>query len=1205
MALARLLTFLHEHPRYRELLSIGEQPIVGARSSGAPAMPSLGLLDAARPYLIAALQGDWPGPLVVVVDKPENARHLLEQVRAWSPFPSDVRYLHAPDPIFYDRVPWDRETINARLGVLSALADVRERQTRDAGRGMVILSSVWALMAKTVTPLAFRSAARTVRVGDVLSPTQLLDQSLRAGYVHVAVVEEPSTCSHRGGIVDIFPPDRPEPARIDFFGDEVDSIRTFDPATQRSQAALPEIRLVPANEALPDWSKLASEALAGLDLAACNPATRQRMTEELGMLANGECFPGIEYYLPYIYPRPSNLLGFLPPRALVLVDDLSSLEDSARGLENQALSLRADMVSEGQLPGNFAVPYFRFSELRQQVGAYCAFSLGYGTGDEPPYFGEGAFVSAPRYGGHVEQAVDDIATMRRQEQRTVVVTRQCERLADLLREKNIFVSPSMEVHDALVPGGLSIVDGIIDEGWVYTPAQLSVLTDAEVFGWAKPKRRQVSSRRRLAPESFFADLKPGDYVVHIEYGIGSYHGMVKKTLSGIEREYLELEYAGGDRLFVPIHQANRVTRYVGADEREPYVHRLGGTEWDAVRSKAERAVRDIAADLLELYAAREVAPGHAFAPDTPWQQELEGSFPHEETEDQLRALSEVKRDMETPKPMDRLICGDVGYGKTEVALRAAFKAVMDGKQVAMLVPTTVLAQQHYYTFRRRLRAFPIVVEMLSRFRSPEEQEEVIQGLLSGRIDIVIGTHRLLSQDVTFKNLGLVMIDEEQRFGVSHKEQLKRLRREVDVLTLTATPIPRTLYMALSGVRDMSVIDTPPENRLPVRTVVAEHDASLIRKAILREIDRGGQVYYVHNRVQDIHEVAAELQDTVPEASLVVGHGQMDDEQLAQIMLGFAQGEHDVLVCTTIIESGLDIPNVNTIIINNADNFGLAQLYQLRGRVGRGANRAYAYLFFKPPLTDIARSRLQTIQEASELGAGFRVAMRDMEIRGAGEILGAEQHGHIAAIGFDLYCRLLQQAVMEVRQSSDAPRLALRRAQDKTIAAALPMDLGPSIDLPLSAYLPEDLLPETQVRLRFYRRLARINRESEVQDLATELVDRFGVLPRPVENLLYLLRVRCLASDAGVLAIGGTAEEITLALPLPLTPSAAQVLEGRYVALRARGTRIWLITTDTWRDALVDVLRTVASLRPSTVGPDAVEGLATASVRASDVSKTST
>ncbi len=1179
MTLKGLLTLLQRDPLYQDLArQIGRVREAAPENVHLPAL-SVGLLEAARPYVIAALQADWPGPIVVLSGSPENARQLVDQIRAWSLDAERVHYYHAPDAIFYDRAPWDRETIHARVSTLATLTALRGDAAPDVGRGTVVVASVWALMTKSVSPMAFRRALRTFRSGDQLPLYQLLEHLVRVGYQPIPVVEDPGTFSHRGSLVDIYPPDLPEPLRLDFFGDELDTIRTFDPTTQRSRGQVDQVTLVPASEALAEWGKVAGNALQTMDLSACNHATRQRLAEERDKLAAGEYFAGIEYYLSYLYPNPSTLLDFLPENALVLVDDFTAVESGILGLENQALGLRAEMIAEGQLPASFAVPYLTWEELKGRLLARRAMSLGHGLGEMAPYFGDEGFIAAPRYGGQLHNAIEDIIELYRKDQKVVVVTRQAERLADMLREQNIYLTPAADILAAPDPASILMVDGIVAEGWVFNPAQLVVLTDSELFGWTRVKKRRPAQRRGVSPESFFADLQKGDYVVHVEYGIGRYHGMVHKTIGSLEREYLEIEYANGDRLFVPIHQADRVSRYVGADERVPYMHRLGGGEWNAIREKAQKAVRDIAAELLELYAVREVSAGHAFSTDTPWQHELETSFPYEETDDQLRALAEVKADMEQPKPMDRLICGDVGYGKTEVALRAAFKAVMEGKQVAVLVPTTVLAQQHFYTFRRRLRAFPVVVEMLSRFRSPQEQDEVLQGLLSGQVDIVIGTHRLLSKDVVFKDLGLVIIDEEQRFGVSHKERLKQLRREVDVLTLTATPIPRTLYMALSGVRDMSVIDTPPEDRLPVRTFVSEYDEALIRKAILREVDRGGQVYFVHNRVQDIYQVADDLQRIVPEASLAIGHGQMDEGELAQVMLGFAQGEYSVLVCTTIIESGLDIPNVNTIIINNADTFGLAQLYQLRGRVGRGVNRAYAYLLYKGRLTDVAHKRLETILEASELGAGFRVAMRDMEIRGAGEILGAEQHGHIAAIGFDLYCRLLQQAVQELREVTGGSMDAIHRAQHAVAASAsaLNLGLGPSIDLPLSAFLPEDFMPDNPLRLRFYRRLARLDGIREVEELAQELSDRFGRLPEPVSNLLYFLRVRILAGAAGIQAISAEENEITLALALPLTAAAAEQIVSQQPGVRARGSRVWLPVSDDWREVLLGLLHHLGSL----------------------------
>ena len=712
-------------------------------------------------------------------------------------------------------------------------------------------------------------------------------------------------------------------------------------------------------------------------------------------------------------------------------------------LGGQADQLLRDLTIAGDLPAGVLPPYFAMATLRQAAVDRSPLLLGNSTMDgwaasvDTPL--ARAFVAGPRFGGQVRTVVTEVERGLRDGATVVLISRQAPRLAEIFDEARHAIAPVEQVVTP-PPPGLTVVQGVMDEGWklefgmqnaegrtedadadsaLYIPHSsfLWFLTDAELFGWGKPKPRRPQRTRALAPEVFFADVKPGDCVVHIEHGIGRFKGLLKMTLDGTEREYLQVEYAQGDQLYVPVHQADRLARFVGPGEGSPSLHRLGTLEWEQVKARAKKAVAEIAIDLLDLYASREVVQGHAFSPDAPWQHELEASFPYVETEDQLVAIEAVKHDMEQPRPMDRLICGDVGYGKTEVALRAAFKAIMDGKQVAVLVPTTVLCQQHYTNFSRRLAAFPVTVGTLSRFQTSSNQDRTISGLATGSIDLVVGTHRLLSKDVAFRDLGLLIVDEEQRFGVAHKERIKQLRTEVDVLTLTATPIPRTLHMSLTGVRDLSTIETPPEERLPVKTFVGEFDESLIRQAILRELDRNGQIYFVHNRVQGIQQIAARVQKIVPEASVAVGHGQMPEKELSAVMLAFAEGTYDILVCTSIIESGLDIPNANTIIINRADQFGLAQLYQLRGRVGRSAVRAYSYLLVDKykTLTEDARRRLEALQEASELGAGFRIAMEDLEIRGAGELLGARQHGHISAVGFDLYTRLLAQAVAEARE----------------------------------------------------------------------------------------------------------------------------------------------------------------------------------------------
>ncbi|MGC8786665.1 MAG: transcription-repair coupling factor, partial [Anaerolineae bacterium] len=1028
------------------------------------------LLDAARPAVLAALRDDWRGPVLVLAAQPERARFLQEQVSLWAADSTSLWYFPAPDALFYDRTPWDRETIQRRVSVLSALAN------RDYIQPPMIFASVWALMTLTAPPSLLCAGIRTLSVGQTIRLSELLDHLIAYAYEPVSVVEEPGSFSQRGGILDVYAPNTPQPVRIEWFGDQIESIRTFDPVTQRSSQKLERITLYPASEALPASAQVAHLCTQGLDIEMDNlGASRWQQDQE--RLERGQYFKGMEFYLPCLYAEQATLLDYLPAELLLIADDLPAIETAAETLEAQAADLKAELLETKQFPPDFPLPYKPWRELRLDLASKVGIHLGYNILSEeleqealaPSEVEDTAFHLAPSYGGRVQQMVEDCLRFKAEGQRIVIVSRQAQRLAGMFEEAGEPIAPTETVLDVPPAGSLTLVQGSLAEGFVVTEQRvrrarltvpsapsLTLLTDAEIFGWARPKRRYFTRKRPASPESFFAELREGDYVVHIDHGIGIYRGLVHKVVDNAPREYLEIEYAAGDRLYVPVSQMDRVTRYVGSSDRAPTVYRLGSADWALVRSRAQKAVQDIAKDLLALYAAREVVEGHAFSPDNVWQEELEASFPYEETEDQLRALAEVKADMERPRPMDRLICGDVGYGKTEVAVRAAFKAVMDGKQVAVLVPTTVLAQQHLLTFQQRLAAFPVEVAMLSRFCSPQEERRVLEGLREGKIDIVIGTHRLLQKDVEFKDLGLLIVDEEQRFGVRHKEWLKQMRQHIDVLTLTATPIPRTLYMSLSGVRDMSTIDTPPEERLPIRTQVAEYNESLIRRAILREMNRGGQTYFVHNRVQGIRQIAQRLQKIVPEASIAIAHGQMPEEKLSQVMLDFAAGKYDVLVCTSIIESGLDIPNVNTIIINRADTFGLAQLYQLRGRVGRSTAQAYAYLLYdkRQRLSEVARRRLEAILEASELGAGFRIAMRDLEIRGAGEILGARQHGHIAAIGFELYCRLLAQAVQELKEKG-------LQAEAVTPEVTLP----PVIELPLQAYLPDDYIPDEALRLK--------------------------------------------------------------------------------------------------------------------------------------------
>jgi transcription-repair coupling factor (superfamily II helicase) len=1181
--LGGLLKAIRRSDEYHHTL----QRLVESGGNGTAPPLTWELLEAARPAVIAALRTDWGGPILVLLPQPERARSLHEQVilwAGWSQAPAGevaatpAWYFPAPDALFYDWTPWDGETIRRRITVLSALASNRRTQQP------VIFASVWALMTVTVPPNTLRPGIQELGVGQTMRMSSFLEQLVAYAYEPVSVVEEPGTFSQRGGIIDVYPSNAPRPVRIEWFADEIDTIRTFDPVTQRSLQKRSEVCLYPASEALPRCGQAALRYLSDVASRQDSPASPrpQRDREHLEV---GEYFKGMEFHLPSLYSQAATLLDYLPVNTLVLIDNLPGVDSAAKALEAQAIDLRTELTEEGRIAADFPAPYRPWSELCQSLASLTTLVLGYDVQVEDACIGElsdldrtrrspPSFHPAPRYGGRVQQLVEDSCRFKASGQRMVIVSRQAQRLSNWFEEAGQSVVPTSGVPELPATAGLTLIQGALAEGWQLGSASVGrdevsssilLLTDTEIFGWAKPRRRPYTRRKAASPESFFAELREGDYVVHIDHGIAVYRGLVQKTVDTAQREYLDLEYAEADRLYLPVSQIDRITRYVGASDQVPRIHRLGSADWSRVRAKAKRAVEDIAKELLQLYAARELVKGHAFAPDTAWQEELEASFLYEETPDQLQAVLEVKEDMERRSPMDRLLVGDVGYGKTEVAVRAAFKAVMDGKQVAVLVPTTVLAQQHLLTFQQRLAAFPVDVAMLSRFCSPREQRDIVERLMEGKADIVVGTHRLLQKDVSFKDLGLLVVDEEQRFGVRHKEWLKQMRQQIDVLTMTATPIPRTLYMSLSGVRDMSTIDTPPEERLPIRTAVSRYDEHLIRRAVLREMNRNGQVYFVHNRVQGIRQMAQRLQKIVPEASIAIGHGQMPEEKLSKVMLDFAAGMYDVLVCTSIIESGLDIPNVNTIVINRADHFGLAQLYQLRGRVGRSTVQAYAYLLYDKHrrLSDVARRRLEAILEASELGAGFRIAMRDLEIRGAGEILGARQHGHIAAVGFELYCRLLAQAVDELKAGG------MEEQPPKP-----EIETPPLIELPLQAYLPDGYVPDEGLRLRMYQRLAALTREEELDDVRRELEDRFGILPTPAEDLLYVLRIRLLASRADVQAIGREDNNLVLKLGAQGQQRAKEIVThfGRR-AWVGRG-QMWLALMEDqrdWRTLLVTLL----------------------------------
>src|SRR5258706_694501 len=896
-------------------------------------------------------------------------------------------------------------------------------------------------MTRTLPRRDFLKACKKLSVNQTIQPDTLLRSWAEIGYQRVNTVLEPGQFSSRGGILDIWATAETMPVRLDFFGDEIETIRRFDPASQRTIEKLESILVTPAREYV---------------------ATGDQGTELS------------EFHIPLLHQQPASLLDYLPQKAIVLIDDLSVLESMAEEVEEQAIKFRQESIKEDTLSAEFPLPYIPWSELHDSLHDHSSVEFGYSTRQEVEDVDNSlaaCFGHDERFGGRLKAFVEYLTSIVERGEQVIVVSRQSSRLHELWLETDHSES---EVE---LP---QFIESSISEGFAIQNA-LHLITDSEVFGWERPQPRMRQRPVAETTESVYSDLNVGDYVVHIDHGVGRFGGLVQRQLDDHVREFLAVEYDGGGQLYVPVLQADRITRYIGAEGAVPALDRLGGQEWHEKKRRVKEAVLEVAQDMLDLYARRNVVKGYAFKPDTNWQKELEDSFPYVETEDQNRALMDIKHDMEASRPMDRLLCGDVGYGKTEVALRAAFKAVMDGKQVAILVPTTVLAQQHYETFMQRLAAFPVKVEMLSRFRTPREQTAILHGLAIGEIDIVIGTHRLISNDVQFKELGLVVIDEEQRFGVTHKEHLKKLRTEVDVLMLTATPIPRTLYMALTGVRDISNLNKPPEDRLPIVTHVGPYSPRLVRQSILRELERGGQIFFVHNRVNTIDAMRVHLNQLVPEANVDIGHGQMPETQLASVMHRFNMGETDILLSTTIIESGLDIPNANTLIVDRADTFGLAQLYQLRGRVGRGAARAYSYFFRHRKLTPTqeGQQRLEVIAENTQLGVGYSIAMRDLEIRGAGELMGTRQHGYIQSVGFHLYTRMLADAVRRLRRlGGEYLKLDTSQMGSPFSTFSLPISMPVNVDLPLAVGIPAEYIPDQDLPLRLYRRIADLRDEIE-------------------------------------------------------------------------------------------------------------------------------
>ncbi|MFL6074014.1 MAG: transcription-repair coupling factor [Mycobacteriales bacterium] len=1093
-----------------------------------------------RPFAVAALAADPPGadrPVLAVTATTREAEDLAAALGCLID-PDTVAVYPSWETLPHERLSPRADTVGRRLAVLRRLAHP-SADDPTTGPLRVVVASVRAVLQPQIAGLGDLEPVE-LRAGVTVELDEVVNRLGEIGYARVDLVEKRGEFAVRGGILDVFPPTEEHPVRVEFWGDDVEEVRYFAIADQRSlEVAAHGLWAPPCRELL-----LTPEVRArAKELESAHP----ELAEMLAKIADGIYVEGLEALMPALVgpERLRVLLHELPAGAHVLVADPERVRTRAADLVRTSQEFLeaswAVAAAGGNVPVDLGAAALKtLDELRETASALSIpwWTLSPFTVDtELDHETVALPATAPeQYHGDTPRAVAEIGRWVRDGWRVALVFPghgPAQRAVEVLREQEI--GARLGTLDAVPDTGVTVSTGSLESGFVVEPLRLAVLTEADLTGGrgqsTRDMRTKMPSRRRNQVDPL--QLKPGDFVVHEQHGVGRYLEMIQRTVAGATREYLVLEYAPskrgqpGDRLFVPTDSLDQVTRYVGGEM--PTVDRLGGADWAKRKGRAKKAVKQIAAELIRLYSVRQASPGHAFGPDTPWQRELEDAFPYVETPDQLAAINEVKADMERSMPMDRLICGDVGYGKTEVAVRAAFKAVQDGKQVAVLVPTTLLAQQHLETFHERMSQFPVEVKGMSRFNTPKEQDEVLAGVSDGAVDVVIGTHRLLQPTTRFKDLGLVVVDEEQRFGVEHKEYLKTLRASVDVLSMSATPIPRTLEMGLTGIREMTTILTPPEERHPVLTFVGAYDEKQITAAVRRELLRDGQVFYIHNRVQSIDKAAARVRELVPEAKVAIAHGQMNEDQLEKVMVGFWEREYDVLVCTTIVESGIDVSNANTLIVERADVLGLSQLHQIRGRVGRGRERAYAYFLYPPerPLTETAHERLATIAQHTEIGAGMYVAMKDLEIRGAGNLLGGEQSGHIAGVGFDLYVRMVSEAVQEFRGG---------KVEEQ------PLDV--KVDLPVDAHLPHGYAPSERLRLEMYRKIAEVNDAERLADVEAEMTDRYGPPPEAVRNLLEVARLRLLARQYGVTEVSVQGTHIRLA-PVDLPESRQMRLRRLY------------------------------------------------------------
>ena len=1091
-----LLSALNDIPEYRSLLA--------AIDNGACPAAFSGLSAVHRAHFAAGIRQELNRPVVVVCADEGEAERMARDLAALSG--EEVRTLSAREFTFHNAAVVSRQYEHRRLSTLRALA---------AGECPLLVCTVESILQRTIPKTLLTQAAQVVRMGERYDLGELAGTLAAAGYTRCEQVEGVGQFALRGGILDFFSPAHPKPVRVEFFGDEIDAMGLFDPDTQRRIENLGAAEILPAAEVLPQFTPGGYGGLLdGLDRLISQAKRRkgsetlvQTLEEDRERLAASTAFPAMDRYIALIYHVMATAADYFPEDAVVVLSESPRVAERGKSYLWQLGEDAKALMERGELAGELADFARTFEELTEVLADWPVCYLDAFTSSRYPQRPRTLLnlltKQLPSYGASLETAVSDLAHYVSDGFRTVVLVSSEQRalnLQALLREQKMTTAVDFQLHELPGYGKAVIAVGGLTAGMEYPVGRFAVLTEGQSLLGKKRRSKPVTNRQKLGS---YADLSPGDLVVHEHHGVGRFLEMTKMTVDGVQKDYVKIAYAGADVLYVPATQLDLVSKYIGSGEdaqETRKLSRLGGTDWEKAKTRAKKAVKDLAKGLIQLYAERQRQPGFAFSPDSPWMKEFEDEFEYAETDDQLRCIAEIKQDMEQARPMDRLLCGDVGYGKTEVAFRAIMKCVLDGKQAAILVPTTVLARQHYLTAKQRFAKYPVEIDVVSRFRTQTQMKDTLRRLEQGGIDLLIGTHRLFQKDVKFKDLGLLVIDEEQRFGVQHKEKLKELSKQVDVLTLSATPIPRTLNMALSGIRDMSTLEEPPMDRQPVQTYVLEHDWGVLSDAMRRELERGGQVYYLHNRVETITRTAARIKEMLGEdVAVAVAHGKMSQEELNDVMTRMSDGEVDVLVCTTIIETGIDIANANTLIIEDADHMGLAQLHQIRGRVGRSTRRAYAYLTYRrgKVLTEVASKRLGAIREFAEFGSGFKIAMRDLEIRGAGNVLGPEQSGFLLSVGYDMYLKLLEEAVLEER--GEKPERPTECAADLSVAASI----------------PDRYVPSPEQRMDLYRRIAAIRSEADADDVMDELIDRYGDPPRTVNNLISVALLRADAARNGI------------------------------------------------------------------------------------------